>query len=360
MPKPTFPADSPNFGGYLSAQPWCLCIGAGVSKGLIPDWYEVTYRILCRAFGMALTYAEFDDLQRQTGWTLDSWIQSSLNVFLQQGKTIDEFNSLLEDVLYEDLLAEASKHDIEEPLAQMFSDPLQVKRDDVEAVYGFFASKYSTCSSTVLAKILIEAEQKKLLPSAIITFNADAILHTVFVLFHLRNHMRATGSKDTPTQVFHRILRARSRSLGNGTKVPIYHLHGCLLPKTRKLRDAREKLIFPESSYQALAGSVFTWAQTTFLHYVQSHRMVFVGLSMSDPNIRRWLSWWTASRKQDMQSIAGLTDHSPMEHIWLSTVPKEPNQITILENSLWHLGTRICWLKDWSQLDLALRKLLAM
>jgi hypothetical protein len=362
MPNQAFHADSSKLKGYLRAQPWCLCIGAGVSKGLIPDWYEVTYRILNRAFGIGMSYAEFDEIQKKTGWTLDSWIQSSLNIYLQQGKTIEDFNSLLEDILYEDLLAEAAKHGLQEPLAKMFSDPLAVKRDDVEAVYDFFVSRYSTCSSTSLAKVLLEAEQKDLLPSAIITFDADAILHTVFVLFHLRNHMLSTGGKNTPKQVFQRVYRAISisRSMGNGKKIPIYHLHGCLLPKTHKLRDSREKLIFPESSYQALAGSVFTWAQTTFLHYVQSHRMVFVGLSMSDPNIRKWLSWWTVSRKQDIQEVAGLSDHWPMEHIWLSTIPKKPDHVYILENSLWHLGTRICWLNDWTQLDLAFKKLLSM
>jgi hypothetical protein len=360
MPKSSFPADSQHFRGYLRGNPWCLCIGAGTSKGLIPDWYEVSRRILERAFGIALPAADFSALQGSTGWSLDSWIQTALNYYLQTGRSEAEFNELLETVLYEDLLNDAALHGLADPLAKIFNDPLSVRRREIDALCQYFEVQHADCSAVVLAKTLLEASHRGRLPSAIVTFNADTILHTIFTLFHLREYHRLNPHlllhAFTPRQIFARV--SRPLPMGNG-KIPIYHLHGSLLPPTRRRRDTRDRLIFPESSYQQLAGSVFTWTQNTFLHLVQSNRMVFVGLSMSDPNIRRWLAWWTTGRKEEVEAFVGV-QHSPMEHVWITTRLHTAHHIPLLENSLWHLGTRICWLERWSDLEGGLGNLLAL
>jgi SIR2-like domain len=49
------------------------------------------------------------------------------------------------------------------------------------------------------------------------------------------------------------------------------------------------KLIFAEQEYHALSYSSIHWAQVEMLSALRCFTVVFVGLSMTDPNLRRFL-----------------------------------------------------------------------
>src|SRR5688572_16658212 len=122
MPKPSFKAQDRKFRGYLRGQAWCLCVGAGISKGIVPDWQEVSLRLLNKSFSISMSDASFEALRNKTRWALDSWIQTALNNYLQNNKTTDEFNELLEEILYEDLLNTAANHNLHRAVARAFND----------------------------------------------------------------------------------------------------------------------------------------------------------------------------------------------------------------------------------------------
>jgi hypothetical protein len=74
--------------------------------------------------------------------------------------------------------------------------------------------------------------------------------------------------------------RSRDKSL------PIFHPHG-FLPQKGDVEDCR--LVFTEDDYHGLTTSVFHWALTSIVNYLRHNTVLFIGLSMLDPNLRRLL-----------------------------------------------------------------------
>lgn len=67
----------------------------------------------------------------------------------------------------------------------------------------------------------------------------------------------------------------------------VYHLHG-ILP--RLFRDSEldsARIVFSEDDYHNLYSDPYSWANITQLSLLSSKSVLFVGLSMQDPNLRR-------------------------------------------------------------------------
>jgi hypothetical protein len=56
-------------------------------------------------------------------------------------------------------------------------------------------------------------------------------------------------------------------------------------------------VIFTERNYHELTETVFHWALTEIVTHLRHHTVLFIGLSMSDPNVRRLLD---ACRNSDI------------------------------------------------------------
>lgn len=69
-------------------------------------------------------------------------------------------------------------------------------------------------------------------------------------------------------------------------RLPILHPHG-FLPREGELKDCG--LVFTEDDYHGLTTSVFHWALTAIVNYLRHNTVLFIGLSMLDPNLRRLL-----------------------------------------------------------------------
>ena len=74
----------------------------------------------------------------------------------------------------------------------------------------------------------------------------------------------------------------RSREKG----LPILHPHG-FLPQEGDPADCA--IVFTEDDYHGLTTSVFHWALTAIVNYLRHSTVLFIGLSMLDPNLRRLL-----------------------------------------------------------------------
>ena len=77
-------------------------------------------------------------------------------------------------------------------------------------------------------------------------------------------------------------------------RLPIIHPHG-FIPRTGNLAGTR--VIFTERHYHALTETIFHWALTEIVSHLQQHTVLFIGLSMSDPSLRRLLD---ACRNSDI------------------------------------------------------------
>jgi len=103
---------------------------------------------------------------------------------------------------------------------------------------------------------------------AVVTFNFDDLLE------------QALTARGLPFHVIH----DDQRPLGHG--IPIVHPHG-FLPLAGTLPPS--PIVFTEDEYHHLTDSVFHWALTRIVSYLRECTVLFVGLSMSDPSLRRLL-----------------------------------------------------------------------
>jgi|GEM_PF-782213 len=363
MPHHTFAAVDRTYRGFIRAHEWSVCVGAGISSGIMPSWIDLTRTVFAKATGQTLTSDSFSKLCNQTGWGMDAWLQASLNSMIRDGRTRKEFIEIVEDELYKKLLLKAGAASQKDILLKALVAPKKcIKVVEAQSLLKFMEDNFGDQTLFGLARWLRKSKQCENPPRAVLTFNADCLLDVVLSLLATDEHVRNTGEKNFPKEEFKRVLRA---SDDGREATPIFHLHGCVLPKSGKSnlhRESREELVFPESGYSRISSTVFTWQQTVFLSHAQSQRLVFIGLSMSDPNLRRWLSWCTANavtaQQHRLNNFNG--EYIMGENIWLTTRPSDPAHETFLESSLLHLGTRIGWLDSWNQLPEALNNLLGL
>jgi hypothetical protein len=143
----------------------------------------------------------------------------------------------------------------------------------------------------------------------------------------------------------------------------MFHIHGAIKPDSEIPivggHDSRDKLIFLEEDFLRVATSSSSWPEITFMFHSQVSRLVFVGLSMSDSNIRRWLSSSHAALTREVQTVAGVERFEPV-HVWVTTTPADPVRMQIQSVGLSHLGVGPAWLADWQQIGEGFKNLLAI
>jgi hypothetical protein len=104
--------------------------------------------------------------------------------------------------------------------------------------------------------------------SAIVTFNFDDLLERELAKRGVLFHSIVSGTRP------------------NGRGLRVIHSHGFIPAKGALSRD---NVVFTEQDYHRLTDSVFHWALSEVVERLRKNTVLFVGLSMSDPNLRRLL-----------------------------------------------------------------------
>lgn len=360
MPIETIDLSENKFNNYLrsfTSQNWILCLGAGICTGILPDWNELTLRLVNTTFNNNWTKDEFKEITNGVGFSLDSWIQGCFNKHKSDGNTLDEFNKLLEHCLYSDLLEMAEKSNLKEETILMFESPKKLKQKKVLELCDFFDKNFGNRTLLQIVRALVNYDKNSKLPSAVITFNADSLLHSLIVIFKIKYQLEKSGNYQLPKEEFRKVTRT-FQSWSNS--IPIFHLHGSISPTsnlTVKSRDSRDSLIFLESSYNEVASSMHSWAQSTFLYSATNSKLVFVGLSMSDPNIRRWLSWTNQAYLRELNSVTEGKGIS-LPHLWIKTKNSSTKVQDFLDVSLRHMGVKIGLIENYDKIEETLRKIM--
>jgi hypothetical protein len=259
--------------------------------------------------------------------------------------------SILEKQLYSDLIELAEKDGHGNTIAILLNNPTRLNKEQLLWACDFFEKHFADSTLLQLKNVLLNETEGIVLPKTIITFNADSLLYSLIVIFSVKQNFVKTKEYNFHFQKYFQVIRPFE--VGS-VKIPICHLHGGIFPnpikKTKNKNDSRDNLIFAETSYTKIAGSMHSWAQNSFLFHATNTKMVFIGLSMSDPNIRRWLSWTAESLHAQMEAYKGKQE-TILRHVWVKTKPKDIETQKLLEPSLKHLSTKIGWLNDWSKLE---------
>jgi hypothetical protein len=116
----------------------------------------------------------------------------------------------------------------------------------------------------------------------VITFNADDLLEQAV-------------SRLAPREwVVKVVSRASHHPAGIGPRspIPFYHLHGLVPqdPRAHWYRTAHDALIFTDRQYWASVASPLSFANRTMAFALHDSHCLFVGTSMTDVNLLRWLA----------------------------------------------------------------------
>ncbi|MCG5279494.1 SIR2 family protein [Providencia rettgeri] len=73
-------------------------------------------------------------------------------------------------------------------------------------------------------------------------------------------------------------------------ELPVYHVHG-FLPEDRKAYEGLDKstLVFSEEGYHQIYSDSYHWSNLVQLNSLRENNCLMIGLSMTDPNLRRLL-----------------------------------------------------------------------
>lgn len=351
-------AENSKFKGQLASGKWTLCIGAGVSRGIVPTWQELTRRLVNEVFGSAFSETEFQSLVADSAWSLDSWIQACANHYQLDGNSVTEFFNVIEKHIYSDLRTRGASAGIESLLVTVLDRPQNASKEDVARICQFFETEYASTSLLAVVRVLLDALKTDRLPEAVISFNADTLLHALLELYQRHAHYQGPPPHSHPVYAFKPVFRPLNSAKD---RLPIYHCHGSIKPKASSShtdpRDSRDRLVFLESEYIKVATVASSWAETLFMFHAQTTSMLFLGFSMSDPNMRRWLALSNESALKDLAALTGRNDMTP-RHIWLNTDPITPELKAIQNEALVHLGVRPGWIRNWGQTEAAIRNLL--
>ncbi len=182
---------------------------------------------------------------------------------------------------------------------------------------------------------------------AVVTYNFDDLLET---------HLEGLNVKYT--SVFREGMRPEVSAL------PLYHVHG-LIPQTKAVPE-RQLFVFSEEGYHAAYNDPYTWSNVVQLTLLTEHTGLFVGLSLTDPNLRRLLE--IANRTDRTRRHVALlrrtkrlsndckgNDASCPRNVAAGIAPEMADAVLaahheIWETSLGELGVRVLWFEEFSEL----------
>jgi hypothetical protein len=351
--------DSNNWNNVLNNQAkttrWALCVGAGISRGVFPDWSTLVYELIKKDPEVDSSCRLLARLRK--AFSLDALVQAAQNRLCLED---EEFIFLLRDCLYQTIKTKSG--DKWPLIAKGLTavSPAQLTRKEWDEYSNLIGALNSQSSALVIAKIIYKIANTSIAPDSIITLNAETLLYSLI------NCEIAKNSKPDESLADKRIVDRVTKGISSrdANRIPYFYCHGLLpveggLPPFDKVISTNY-LVFSEGEYLQVANSAFTWQSATFLGIASQRSMVFIGLSLSDPNIRKWLGWIHDSHDEEFAEKK--KPNEKYGHYWITTRPKPRSESLErwMECAVRHLGVRVVWLDSWGELDKCLRQMLAI
>jgi hypothetical protein len=198
-----------------------------------------------------------------------------------------------------------------------------------------------------LARIV---QQKKV--NEVITYNFDNLLEQNLAKLNLRDSVDYTAiSKDAEIK-------------GHNT-LPIYHVHG-IIPKEGPV----DTVVFSEEEYHKRYSTAYHWSNVEQLHALTRMHCFFVGLSMTDPNLRRLLDVanemnksndinhfaFLQRKKLENYCVSDVNKTSKYVHVSGSLIDKEKQKeiydlnYAVINSIFYDLGVNVIWYEDHNDL----------
>lgn len=280
----------------LSDNRLTLVCGAGVSSSIgLPDWNTLLVRILSRA--LTLKHKDFSTNEMET-------LLSSSNLIVGKYLKIllgEEFDEVITKCLYEE-----------------------------EWTLGDYAYAESPLINNIIE--LIRPKRNRGSVESVITFNFDSLLEE----FLTKNSIKYKAIYDEGIKF-------------DADQIPIYHVHG-YLPKNEKIE--KHNLVFSEDGYHTQFIDPYSWSNLIQLYKYMNNSCLFIGVSLSDPNLRRILD---ISRRKN--------EGDGNKHFIIKKLPPKDSsvydlQLMLEEQDALMLGLNVIWVSDYDEYPKVLEKIL--
>ena len=268
--------------GYLT-KGLTLVLGAGVSCGSkIPSWGQLVERLL-QLTDLSQGYRQLT----QAGFSLATITQYVKNKLSDDKK----FLKAVKSAIYSDFPCRDVPTVYNEPGLSRVLEHVSEDNETLAAIYGLATTP----------------DHRRLIPNprvtTIINFNLDSLLEA-----HDTANCCALGA-GTKERCFHKIeSAATSRIVG---RTSVYHPHGYLRFENREnyLGAGSSSSVLSEYEYFDFYNQptkIFTY---TFLHALRETSCLFIGMSMTDDNVRRLLFY----SKQELDASRRLRGKEPKD-----------------------------------------------
>ena len=339
-----------------------MCVGAGTSLPLFPTWIELVNRLLQREDPDRSSSDNTFLLGRLTNiFEPDALIEAARD---RLGLNAEDFACVLGYELYRDIILELGADWGCAARALSAASPGDLQKHHwlhfLERIRSFnmkqSAASKPEISALSIAEAVMDSVNVNRAPAAIISFNAEPLFYAIINAIAAERHVPKGKSDTYGTRVVDRVTRLISyRETG---RIPYFSCHGLLPFPNANERFNKEidfgKLVFSEGEYLALANSSFSWQASAFLSTCVFRRMIFVGVSLADPNMRCWLAWVYAARKRELADFGAA--RASTSHYWLNKRPDAADEAAWIESCVAHLGVRLIWLDDWTDAGTCIRE----
>ncbi len=164
---------------------------------------------------------------------------------------------------------------------------------------------------------------------SIITFNFDELMEQA---------LSANGIEFCP-------IWKEGQTYGS-EELPIYHVHG-FLPNKMELESPN--LVFSEEAYHSQFIDPYSWANLTQLNTYASNICLFIGLSLSDPNLRRLLDIsWQRNKNRKHYIIMKKSNDNSVDDI----------ATMLFEQDAASLGLNVIWCSNYSEIPSLLKSII--
>jgi hypothetical protein len=178
-----------------------------------------------------------------------------------------------------------------------------------------------------IARILrSEFERPKRRVLRVISLNADDLLE---------HEIHGSGSWKRAPALWPISRESQHPRRGIPSPIPVYHVHGFLPRAPGRYADAPDTLVFTDLQYWSAVALPHSFSNRIVSHALHDSHCVFIGLSMTDVNLIRWLGIRAVAVQMDRE--AELTRSSAAvrrrvrstlrRHFWVRTTEADPGGI---------------------------------
>ena len=193
-------------------------------------------------------------------------------------------------------------------------------RELVNQIRGLLYSQQNNAIQSDLISSICNVIKTQKNVKSVITYNYDTFIEDNLKEIGVRSFAVCGNNRD------------------DNNSFPVYHVHGVIFQEYSN--DSNEEIVLTENDYHRVYSEVFDWSNVEQLHALTRCTCLFIGLSMKDPNLRRFLEIANKDRGTSVRHYVFLERKS-----FSDDTEKEETDFQTREDMFADLGVNVIWYK---------------